>query len=122
MRNASGAGAILNQDGSLNTPATPAAVGSTIVLFGTGEGQTSPPGVDGLLATAVFPKPNAAISVTIGGVDAKVEYSGAAPLEVAGVFQINVDVPGAVTPGDAVPVIVKIGNSVSQKNLTVSVR
>jgi uncharacterized protein (TIGR03437 family) len=122
MRNASGAGAILNQDGSLNTPATPAAVGSTIVLFGTGEGQTSPPGVDGLLATAVFPKPNAAVSVTIGGVDAKVEYSGAAPLEVAGVFQINVDVPGAVTPGDAVPVIVKIGNSVSQKNLTVSVR
>lgn len=38
MQNTSGAGAILNQDGSLNTPATPAAAGSTIVLFGTGEG------------------------------------------------------------------------------------
>jgi uncharacterized protein (TIGR03437 family) len=122
MRNGSGAGAILNQDGSLNTPATPAALGSTIVLFGTGEGQTSPLGVDGELATSVFPKPNAPVTVTIGGLDARVEYAGAAPFEVAGVIQINVDVPVAVVPGDAVPVVVKIGNSASQKNLTVSVR
>jgi len=118
-----GAGAILNQDGSLNTPANPAAVGSIIVLFGTGEGQTSPPGVDGLIATAVFPKPSAAVTVTIGGLDAQVvEYAGAAPFEVAGVLQINVSVPAGVTPGDTVPVIVTIGNSASQNNLTVSVR
>jgi uncharacterized protein (TIGR03437 family) len=119
---ATGAGAILNQDGSVNTPANPARVGSTIVLFGTGEGQTSPPGVDGLIATAALPKPAAPVSVTIGGQDAKVEYEGAAPLEVAGVIQINVDVPLNAITGDAVPVIVKIGNAISQRNLTVSIR
>jgi uncharacterized protein (TIGR03437 family) len=76
-----------------------------------------------LIATAVFPKPSAAVTVTIGGLDAQVvEYAGAAPFEVAGVLQINVSVPAGVTPGDTVPVIVTIGNSASQNNLTVSVR
>jgi uncharacterized protein (TIGR03437 family) len=61
--------------------------------------------------------------MTIGGLDAQVvEYAGAAPFEVAGVLQINVRVPAGVTPGDAVPVVVTIGNSASQKNLTISVR
>ena len=120
-QNAAGAGAILNQDGSLNTPANPAAPGSTVVLFGTGEGQTSPPGVDGEVGVTVFPKPDAPVSVTIGGIDAHVDYAGAAPDEVAGVLQINVDVPLNVASG-VVPVVVKIGNATSQTNVIVSVR
>jgi len=46
-----GAGAVLNQDYSVNTPANPAAIGSVIMLFATGEGQTSPQVPDGKIAS-----------------------------------------------------------------------
>src|SRR6185312_5976739 len=42
-----GQGAILNQDGSPNGPANPAALGSVISLFGTGQGPTNPVVPDG---------------------------------------------------------------------------
>ena len=60
-----GQGAILNQDLSVNSSANPAAAGSIVVLYATGEGQTIPAGVDGLLAHGpVYPKPGAAGTVT----------------------------------------------------------
>ncbi len=43
-------GAILNQNGSVNSSANPASRGSTVVFFGTGEGMTTPAGVDGSIA------------------------------------------------------------------------
>jgi len=42
-----GQAAALNQDGSINTAVNPAPAGSIVSLFATGEGQTSPAGVDG---------------------------------------------------------------------------
>ncbi|HUJ23075.1 MAG TPA: glycoside hydrolase family 44 protein, partial [Bryobacteraceae bacterium] len=45
-----GQGAILNQDGSRNSAANPAARGSVISIYMTGEGQTDPPGFDGKVA------------------------------------------------------------------------
>ena len=47
-----GQGAILNPDGSVNSSANPAAAGDTVVLFGTGGGDTDPPGRDGLFAVS----------------------------------------------------------------------
>ena len=41
----------------MNSAANPAKRGDLVVLYGTGEGQTVPPGSDGLIATAVYPKP-----------------------------------------------------------------
>ncbi len=43
---------VLNADGTPNTPANAAAESSTITLFVTGEGQTSPGGIDGLVSGA----------------------------------------------------------------------
>ena len=103
-------GAILNQDNSVNGTANPAAIGSYIVIFATGEGQTDPPGVDGKIATAVYPKPKLPVSLTIGGIDAFIAYAGAAPFAVAGALQVNAVVPADVTPGLAVPVVLKIGS------------
>lgn len=118
-----GNGAIDNADGSVNSPSNPAALGSVIVLFGTGEGQTNPRGVDGRIALSVFPKPVLPVKVTIGGLDATagIQYAGAAPTLVAGVFQINVIVPPGV-PAGAVPVVVTIGQASSQSGLTVSLK
>ncbi len=121
--NSSGKGnaAILNQDGSSNSPANPAAKGSVIVLFETGEGQTNPPGVDGLIASSVLPKPVLPVSLKIGGVAAVVQYYGAAPGLVAGIMQVNAVVPSSVASG-TVPVVLTVGNASSQPGLTISVK
>jgi uncharacterized protein (TIGR03437 family) len=60
--------------------------------------------------------------VRIGGVDAGVEYAGAAPGLVAGVLQINASITENHPIGDAVPVEIAIGGVVSQPGVTVSVR
>jgi uncharacterized protein (TIGR03437 family) len=113
----SGPAAVVNQDNSINTPAPR---GTVVVLYGTGEGQTNPAGVDGQIATSVFPKPVAPVSVTIGGVNATVLYAGAAPQVMAGVFQLNVRVPATLQPGPA-PVVVTVGGASSRSDVTITV-
>jgi len=118
-----GQGAILNEDGvTVNSAASPAKPGSVVVLYGTGEGLTDPPGVDGRPAVGVLPKPVAAVSVLIGGLPAKVEYAGAAPSFIPGLLQINARMSADVTPGDRVPVRVTIGNAASQDGVTLAIR
>ena len=46
-----GAAAALNQDGNLNTAPNPPRRGEIVTLFGTGEGETSPPGKTGSLVS-----------------------------------------------------------------------
>src|SRR5262249_4433782 len=59
----------VNQDGSINSSANPASRGSIVAFFATGQGQTSPPIVDGVHPPAgVFPRPIGLVSVTIGGI------------------------------------------------------
>jgi trimeric autotransporter adhesin len=117
-----GAAALLNQDNSVNTPDNPAARGSIITLYGTGEGQTTPGGVDGQVANAIYPKPVLPVTVTIDGQPAVVAYAGAAPGDVAGVIQINVTVGADVTPGPAVPIVFKVGTKTSPAGVTIAVQ
>jgi immune inhibitor A len=121
-----GPAAALNDNGihapTLNTASNPAAVNSTVVFWGTGEGETTPAGVDGLPATASYPKPVLKVSATVGGIPAEVQYLGAAPYFVAGVFQLNVKIPAGVTPGNAVPVVVKVGDVESPAVVTIAVK
>jgi uncharacterized protein (TIGR03437 family) len=109
-----GQAAAINQDNvTVNTAATPAKVGDVISLFATGEGQTTPAGVDGKLAASPYPKPNSSVSVTIGGVPAQVLYAGGAPGEVAGLMQVNVQIPSGIQTGNAVPVVLQTVSSCS---------
>jgi uncharacterized protein (TIGR03437 family) len=118
-----GPGAIRNSDGvTLNSTANPASPGSVVVIWGSGEGVTDPPGVDGRLAIDVLPKPVAPVTVEIGGLPATVIYAGAAPYSMPGLFQINAQMSSGVQPGDSVPVHVKIGNATSQDGVTLVVR
>ena len=119
----SGPGAILNQDYTLNSASNPAAKGSVVMLFATGEGQTNPPGVDGKITAEPLPKPRLPVSVRIGGVDVQVPlYVGAAPGSVAGLVQVNVRVPNNVTSGNAVPVLLRVGNFESPAQVTMAVK
>ncbi|MBS1872661.1 MAG: SBBP repeat-containing protein [Acidobacteria bacterium] len=116
-----GQGSILNQDYGVNGPSNPAARGSVVLIYGTGEGQTDPQGVDGSFAGAVLPKPLKPVSVTIGGVPAQVLYAGAAPGLVAGVLQVNAVVPDGV-PAGAAEVRLTVGGAASRAGVTVSVK
>jgi uncharacterized protein (TIGR03437 family) len=118
----SGAGAILNQDGSLNSPTNPAASGSIIVLYATGEGQTNPAGVDGELDGSPAPKPLQTVTATVGGLPATVIYAGGVSGLVAGVLQVNIQLPQGVTPANAVPVTLNIGGANSQTGVTAAIK
>jgi uncharacterized protein (TIGR03437 family) len=116
-----GQGVIQNQDLSLNSSLNPAARGQVIVIYATGEGQTTPPGVDGRIQFDVPSKPVGACSVTIGGQSAAVQYCAFAPYEVSGVLQINAVVPTGISTGN-VPVSFSIGGVSSQTGVTVAVK
>jgi trimeric autotransporter adhesin len=122
--NASGAGpgAVLNQDYSVNSAANPAAHGSIIQIFGTGQGVTSPPSLTGAVSTGAGNSAVLPVKVTIGGIDAIVQYQGAAPGLISGSLQVNAFVPPDVTPGIAVPLSISIGGLASQPGVTIAVR
>jgi uncharacterized protein (TIGR03437 family) len=116
-----GPGAILNEDGSVNTVDNAASRGSTIQIYGTGSGITSPPvrtgSVVAAAAQSVIP-----VHVKIGGIDAQVLYAGAAPGEVSGVLQVNAIVPNDVAPGSAIPITLTTGSTTSPARATISVK
>lgn len=123
--NGRGQGAILNSDASINGTSNPAAPGSIISIYATGEGVLVPPGTTGCITggTLPLPKPAAAVSVTIGGEPATaIEYAGEAPDSVCGLLQINATLPSDLSAG-AQPVVLTIGagNNASQA-ITVAVQ
>jgi uncharacterized protein (TIGR03437 family) len=112
-----------NEDGSLNSPAQPAAIGSVITLFATGEGQTMPAGIDGKLAgDDPLPSPLLPVTLTIGGYQAAVLYAGGARGQVAGVMQIDAQIPTGIAVGDAVPVVLEVGDVPARAPITIAVR
>ncbi len=125
----SGQAAALNLSGpnGYNTPTTPALEGSYISVYGTGGGQTSPASTDGevspvnsLLPLVLQPY----VTATIGGKAATVQFAGAAPGEITGVVQFNIQVPMGVS-GTALPIVITINGSTlvqSQAGVTVSVQ
>ncbi len=117
-----GQGAVLNPDFSVNGAAKPAAKGSVVMIYATGEGQTTPTGINGLVTGNVLRRPLQSVSVTIGGQNAEVLYQGAAPGLVAGVLQVNARIPANIASGSTVPVVVTIGNVNSQANVTLAVQ
>jgi uncharacterized protein (TIGR03437 family) len=114
-------GAILNQDGSVNSAENPAPGGSVVMIYATGEGQTTPAGVDGAVTGATLQRPVLPVRVTIGGQEAEVLYAGSAPGLVAGVLQVNARVPALARRG-SVPVVITVGAAASQGGVTLAVR
>ena len=115
-----GLGAILNQDYGDNS-AIPADKGSVVQIFATGEGETTPPAVDGKLSTEPLPKPKLPVRVFVDGVEAEVQYYGAAPGLVAGVLQVNAKIPLQVRSGK-LPLLLRMGDVFSRPGVTVNVR
>jgi uncharacterized protein (TIGR03437 family) len=111
----------LNQDLRLNTASNPAAPGSIIVFYMTGEGQTKPAGVDGLIAGSSLPTPLLPVSVLIDGKQAEVLFAGGVPTLAAGVIQVNAVIPAEATPGNP-SIRVIVGPNTSREGVTIAVR
>lgn len=109
-----GAAAALNQNGTINSAASPAERGSVVVLYGTGGGAMQPALQDGMVPSgALLSHLTSPVRVRICGLEAPVHYAGVAPGLVAGVLQINAQIPRECAPGSA-PVILRVGDSVAQ--------
>ncbi len=127
--NSSGVGeaSVINQDGSVNSAANPARPGTIIAFFLTGEGQTNPGGVDGKttpLPPAKPPLPQAAVAVFLNGQQAQVPYAAEAPGLVAGIMQVDAQIPLGViqnpsTSPIAVPLVMIVGPAFTQTGITV---
>jgi uncharacterized protein (TIGR03437 family) len=124
-----GQAAVQNSDFSQNGSSQvlpgsrPAARGEVIIIYATGAGDTTPSlaageaalaGGSPLVLTKVQP------SVTIGGVQARVLFSGLAPGFV-GLWQIDTEVPASVTPGAVVPLVITAGG-VQSNTVTIAVQ
>jgi len=108
--------AVVNADGTPNSPSNRAKRGSVVTFFGTGGGATKPLGVTG----GIWPKHPLAhltqlVSVQMGNVNADVRYAGSAPGMISGIFQINVLVPDSLLPVEY-PIIVTIGGVPNQQS------
>jgi uncharacterized protein (TIGR03437 family) len=121
--NQSGTGpaAVLNYTG--NRAGNAAARGDYIMVFATIGGEN---GQDGAMVVGAPPHPlSNTMTATIGGVNLKPQellYVGGAPGMVWGLTQVNLLIPTSVTPGNAVPLVINIGGTASQTNVTIAVK
>jgi uncharacterized protein (TIGR03437 family) len=101
---------ILNQDGSVNSAANPAKAGSVIMLYVSGLGQTNPPGDDGLVNASPLPVPLAGVTVYFPVSPSAVtpQFVGAAPGLIAGITQVNVQVPASIPSGTTAPIEISV--------------
>jgi adhesin/invasin len=91
--------AALNQDYSLNMPENPAATGSVVSIYFSGQGQVDHSVQTGAAAPDTFPiNTLAPTSATVGGQPANVLFCGLAPGFV-GLAQVNVQIPD-IDPGE----------------------
>jgi uncharacterized protein (TIGR03437 family) len=118
-----GPGIIVNQDGSLNSAAAPAAAGTIVTLYATGAGQLNPPGQDGAVVTAdSLPLPVLPVTAQVGGQAAQIFYAGGAPGIVQGVIQVNLQIPATAPSGPSVPIVLNVGGQGSQQGLTIAIQ
>jgi uncharacterized protein (TIGR03437 family) len=95
--------------------------GEYISIFCTGLGAVSNQPVTGAAALAdPLSHTTATPTVTVGGVDATVTYSGLAP-GFAGLYQVNAQVPAGAPAGGTVAVVMTIGGSTSN-TVTIAVQ
>jgi len=94
--------------GFLVNAGSPARTGDVLVIYCSGLGITDQAIGDGEASpTSPLAQTKDPVSVSIGGKAAGVQFSGLAPGFV-GLYQVNVVVPGGVTPGNSVPLTLSV--------------
>jgi uncharacterized protein (TIGR03437 family) len=104
----------LNADGTVNSAANPAARGSAITIFATGEGVTNPADSDGVVETSSSRVPVAPVSVTFSGVNAAIGTDGSTPKDVSGVLLLTATIPASIAAGTSTVIITAGGVASTQ--------
>lgn len=100
---------------------SPAQPGETVVIYGSGFGETDPGVTIGDAATQVSPLPVAnSLTVTINGIKAAVAYAGLSPGSFA-LYQFNVTVPSTLGNGNY-PIIIQYLGKTTQSGLVLAVQ
>jgi uncharacterized protein (TIGR03437 family) len=129
--NGTGQAAVINEDGTVNSPFNPAARGSVISIYATGGGLPQPPGADDQITGDSLSPFNGSAYIRLDGYGcccepyfpANVLYYGGAPQSVPGLVQINAQLPLDVPPGDAVPLYFGLDpNSSIEQMVTIAVQ
>jgi uncharacterized protein (TIGR03437 family) len=97
---------IINQDGSVNSASHPAPQGSVLTLYVTGLGVTFPLSQDGSVSAPPLPVPVASVSASVNGNQVLPQFVGAADGLVAGITQINLQIPVATYSSNLVGVAI----------------
>jgi uncharacterized protein (TIGR03437 family) len=138
--NGQAAAIIVGTNGSIPAPAgafpvsRPIHPGEYLALWGTGLGPLDMTAGQPALVTGqptpgphIYDHPNGPLYpttstpyVTVGGVSAKVQFSGLAPYMI-GLYQINIQIPDGAPLGNAVPVILYIGG-VPSNTVTIAIQ
>jgi uncharacterized protein (TIGR03437 family) len=114
--------AVVNQDGTTNSPGSPAASGDVVTLYAAGLGQTDPPSVDGSINLGEMRQTQNTVTTYINGsfpapIVPEIRYMGPAPEQVAGITQINVRVP--LLPPNAYYLLLNAGGDQDARQLYV---
>jgi uncharacterized protein (TIGR03437 family) len=122
-----GQGAILNEDGSPNSPSNPARKGSVVMIYATGGGESDPIVLDGQILNDVLPRVSLPVSAVFdNGSDkwseGQVLYVGGVFGSVAGLVQLNVRVPLDALAGNAVQFGLGIGSQAVGQQLAIALR
>ncbi len=108
---------VANQDNTFNSESNPAAKGSYVAFWATGQGLVDPAGQDGE-AIASPKKLRLSVKVSIGGVEVTPNFAG---LIFTGVMQVNLQIPDS-TPSGNVELLLTIGSATSRKGVTIAVK
>jgi len=125
-----GQAAVLNYNAttgaySVNSRSNMAARGSTIVIYATGGGQTSPlPTPEGKVIPTSGSPPllTNSTTVTIGGETVPATFAGSVPGSIAGLVQINAVIPDNAPTGQTIAVLITIGGVTSQPGVTIGIK
>jgi len=100
-----------NQDGTVNSPNNPAAAGTALTVYATGQGALDNPVATGSVAVgSPFSRPLLPGTVTIGDQPAILLFAGMTP-GLVGVMQVNLVIP-ALPPGQY-PMTITVGSVAS---------
>jgi uncharacterized protein (TIGR03118 family) len=121
--NTAGTGQIvtMNQDGTLNSTTNPAARGSTITFYATGEGTTVPAGQNGVVQTVQGRVPVLTVAASIGGQSTSVVSAGTPLGLISGEMQVQLVVPTNINTGPQ-PVVLTVGTASTTQNATIVVK
>jgi uncharacterized protein (TIGR03437 family) len=95
----------------MNSASHPAPQGSTVMIYVTGLGLTSPLSQDGSVSAPPLPVPVTPVSASIGTNQVQPQFVAAAAGLVAGITQVNLPIP--VAPYGSNPVNVYVNSALA---------